>query len=156
MHNVYDNPLISRYASREMAELWSDQRKFGVWRRLWVALAEAEAELGLPVTAEQVAELRAHVDDIDFEAATPADVMALVQNGTLPIAPELQRLEVDSNDEAAVETLRAYCPSREGDEEIDMTVARQLLQEPGLYARALHRTPDTAASAAAVTPTSGS
>ncbi|MGE5766890.1 MAG: S41 family peptidase, partial [Bacteroidota bacterium] len=90
------------------------------------------------------------------EAATPAGVMALVQNGTLPIAPELQRLEVDSSDEAAVETLRAYCPSREGDEEIDMTVARQLLQEPGLYARALHRTPDTAASAVAVTPASGS
>lgn len=90
------------------------------------------------------------------EVATPADVMALVQSGTLPIAPELLRLEVDSGDDAAVETLRAYCPAREGDEEIDMTVARQLLHEPGLYARALHRLPDTAASAVAVTPGSGS
>ena len=52
-----------------MATLWGDQRKFSTWRRLWVALAEAEAELGLPITNEQIAELRAHVDDIDFDAA---------------------------------------------------------------------------------------
>ncbi len=68
-YRQYDNPLITRYASSRMSELWSAQRKFGTWRRLWVALAEAEAELGLPVTAEQIEELRAHVDDIDFEAA---------------------------------------------------------------------------------------
>ena len=65
----YDNPLISRYASREMAQLWGAQRKFSTWRRLWVALAEAEQELGLAITDEQVAELRAHMDDIDFGAA---------------------------------------------------------------------------------------
>jgi adenylosuccinate lyase len=65
----YDNPLITRYASARMSELWSPQRKFSTWRRLWVVLAEAEQELGLPITAEQVAELRAHVDDIDFAAA---------------------------------------------------------------------------------------
>jgi adenylosuccinate lyase len=69
MHDVYENPLISRYASPEMAVLWGEQRKFSTWRRLWVALAEAEAELGLPVTPAQIAELKAHVDDIDFEAA---------------------------------------------------------------------------------------
>ncbi len=69
MHETYENPLITRYASREMATLWGDQRKFSTWRRLWVALAEAEAELGLPVTAAQIAELRAHTDDINFEAA---------------------------------------------------------------------------------------
>jgi adenylosuccinate lyase len=69
MHETYENPLISRYASREMATLWGDQRKFSTWRRLWVALAEAEAELGLPVTQAQIAELRAHVDDINFAAA---------------------------------------------------------------------------------------
>src|ERR1700754_1333955 len=68
-HEIYENPLISRYASREMATLWGDQRKFSTWRRLWVALAEAEAELGLPVSQEQIAELRAHTDDIDFDAA---------------------------------------------------------------------------------------
>jgi adenylosuccinate lyase len=68
-HLVYQNPLISRYASREMAELWSSQRKFSTWRRLWVALAEAEQALGLAISDAQVAELRAKVDDIDFAAA---------------------------------------------------------------------------------------
>jgi adenylosuccinate lyase len=68
-HETYENPLISRYASREMATLWGDQRKFSTWRRLWVALAEAQAELGLAITKEQIAELKSHVDDIDFDAA---------------------------------------------------------------------------------------
>src|SRR5262245_38266914 len=68
-HEIYENPLISRYASREMATLWGDQRKFSTWRRLWVALAEAEAELGLPITQEQIAELKSHTDDINFNAA---------------------------------------------------------------------------------------
>jgi adenylosuccinate lyase len=69
MHDVYENPLITRYASRDMATLWGDQRKFSTWRRLWVALAEAEAELGLPISPEQIAELRARTDDINFDAA---------------------------------------------------------------------------------------
>ncbi|HEX8201694.1 MAG TPA: adenylosuccinate lyase, partial [Isosphaeraceae bacterium] len=68
-HHVYDNPLVSRYASRTMAELWSAQRKFSTWRRLWVALAEAQRRLGLPISEAQVAELRAQVESIDFEAA---------------------------------------------------------------------------------------
>lgn len=67
--DVYDNPLVGRYASTEMSQLWGPQRKFSTWRRLWVALAEAEAELGLPVTAAQIAELKANVDKIDFAAA---------------------------------------------------------------------------------------
>jgi adenylosuccinate lyase len=53
-----------------MSQLWSPQRKFSTWRKLWIALAEAEAELGLPITQEQIAQMRAHVDDIDFEAAS--------------------------------------------------------------------------------------
>ena len=65
----YQNPLTTRYASRRMSELWSPQRKFSTWRRLWVALAEAEAELGLPITPEQIGQLKRHVDDVDFEAA---------------------------------------------------------------------------------------
>jgi adenylosuccinate lyase len=69
MHDVYENPLITRYASAEMSAVWSARRKHGAWRRLWVALAEAEAELGLPITEAQIAELRAHVDDVDFAAA---------------------------------------------------------------------------------------
>ncbi len=68
-HHLYDNPLITRYASREMATLWSPQRKFSTWRRLWVALAEAERSLGLNISEEQIAALRAQVDTIDFDAA---------------------------------------------------------------------------------------
>ncbi|MHB8897409.1 MAG: adenylosuccinate lyase [Thermoguttaceae bacterium] len=68
-HQQYDNPLITRYASREMSEVFGAQRKFGTWRRLWVALAEGEAELGLKISPGQIAQLKEHVDDIDFEAA---------------------------------------------------------------------------------------
>ena len=67
--DTYLNPLISRYASREMAEIWSPRRKFSTWRRLWIALAEAEQQLGLDISDEQIAELRTHVDNIDFDAA---------------------------------------------------------------------------------------
>jgi adenylosuccinate lyase len=69
MHDVYDNPLITRYASRRMAQLWSLQSKVSTWRRLWVALAEAERALGLQISQEQITALRAQVDAIDFEAA---------------------------------------------------------------------------------------
>ena len=68
-HDRYENPLDSRYASAEMSELWSAQRKHSTWRQLWVWLAEAEAELGLPIMASQIEELRAHIHDIDFSAA---------------------------------------------------------------------------------------
>jgi len=67
--DVYDNPLITRYASRPMAQLWSAQRKFSTWRRLWVALAEAQQQLGLSITDEQLEQMRANVDNIDFDAA---------------------------------------------------------------------------------------
>jgi adenylosuccinate lyase len=66
---TYENPLVARYASRGMAEVWSGQKKFSTWRRLWVALAEAERDLGLNITEGQIAELKAKVDDIDFDAA---------------------------------------------------------------------------------------
>jgi adenylosuccinate lyase len=69
MSDEYQNPLTGRYASHEMSSLWGAQRKFSTWRRLWVALAEAEAEMGLPVTPAQIAELKASVDKIDFAAA---------------------------------------------------------------------------------------
>jgi adenylosuccinate lyase len=74
--DVYDNPLIGRYASREMAQRWSPLRKFRTWRRLWLTLAEAQAELGLVgdngqprITPAQLDELRAHLDDIDLARA---------------------------------------------------------------------------------------
>jgi adenylosuccinate lyase len=68
-HEVYANPLIARYAGREMARLWGDQRRHSIWRRLWVALAEAERELGLAISDEQIAALRDNVENIDFDAA---------------------------------------------------------------------------------------
>ncbi|MEX0793854.1 MAG: adenylosuccinate lyase [Pirellulaceae bacterium] len=84
-HDQYENPLISRYCSREMSFLWSPQKKFSTWRRLWLALAEAEQELGLPISNEQLDQLKAHLDDIDFEVAAKHekirrhDVMAHVE-----------------------------------------------------------------------------
>ena len=67
--NRYESPLSSRYASDEMQYIFSPDKKFSTWRRLWVALARAEMELGLPVTQEQVAELETHLTDIDYEKA---------------------------------------------------------------------------------------
>jgi adenylosuccinate lyase len=81
-NNSYVNPLSDRYAGPEMLRLFSPQYKFSTWRRLWCALAEAERDLGLPIGEEQIAEMRKHVDDIDFAAArefekqTRHDVMA--------------------------------------------------------------------------------
>ncbi len=68
-HEVYDDPLIGRYASRQMAHLWSPQVKFSTWRRLWAALAEAQRALGLPISDEQVRALRKEEQAIDFDAA---------------------------------------------------------------------------------------
>ena len=66
---LYENPLTTRYASREMLINFGDEKRFRLWRQLWVALAESEMELGLPITKEQVEELKAHIDDIDYERA---------------------------------------------------------------------------------------
>lgn len=84
-HDRYSSPLASRYASRAMLELWSSQRRHALWRRLWLALAEAQRELGVAaVTDEGLAQMRAHVDDIDFAKAAELekrfrhDVMAHV------------------------------------------------------------------------------
>jgi len=67
--DVYENPLISRYSSSEMLKIFSPQFKFSTWRRLWLALAESQAELGLPVTNRQLAQMRRNLDDIDFNRA---------------------------------------------------------------------------------------
>ena len=69
MHDRYESPLTGRYASREMQRLFSPDKKFSTWRRLWIVLAESERELGLPITEEQIAELRAHETDINYEVA---------------------------------------------------------------------------------------
>lgn len=67
--DTYESPLSSRYADKEMKYLFSPDMKFRTWRRLWIALAEAEMELGLPVTQEQIDELKEHKDDINYEVA---------------------------------------------------------------------------------------
>ena len=66
---VYESPLSSRYASDEMQYIFSSDKKFSTWRRLWVALARAEMELGLPVTQDQIDEMEAHLTDIDYDSA---------------------------------------------------------------------------------------
>ena len=69
MKEFYVSPLSERYAGKEMKELFSPLTKFRTWRSLWIALAEAEMELGLPITREQIEELKSHRNDINFEAA---------------------------------------------------------------------------------------
>ena len=67
MYDKYESPLSQRYASDYMLKLFSAQTRAETWRRLWVALARAQHNLGLPVTAEQVEELEAHISDVDFD-----------------------------------------------------------------------------------------
>src|SRR5688500_2226752 len=82
----YSHPLTERYASREMSYIFSASFKFGMWRRLWLALAEAEQELGLEIPEAALADLRAHLDDVDLKRAAELerelrhDVMAHVHH----------------------------------------------------------------------------
>ena len=84
-NSIYTNPLITRYASKEMQHAFSDEKRFKLWRKLWIALAESEMELGLNVTQEQVDELKQFADDIDYDLAAKYerevrhDVMAHVK-----------------------------------------------------------------------------
>lgn len=84
MKNQYESPLASRYASKYMLELFSPDTRYQTWRRLWVSLARAEMELGLPITGQQVAELEDHITDIDYDCVSKRekevrhDVMAHV------------------------------------------------------------------------------
>lgn len=84
-NSVYENPLITRYASREMGENFSDDKRFKLWRKLWIALAESEMELGLNITKAQVDEMKKYADDINFDVAAQYerrvrhDVMAHVK-----------------------------------------------------------------------------
>ena len=68
-HNVYSSPLSGRYAGKEMQYIFSDDFKFSTWRKLWVALAKSEKELGLNISDEQIAEMEAHINDIDYDTA---------------------------------------------------------------------------------------
>lgn len=81
-HDTYVNPLCSRYAGKEMQQIFSDDRKYSCWRKLWLSLAEAEKQLGIPITDSQIEEMKRHLEDIDYdmaakeEQATRHDVMA--------------------------------------------------------------------------------
>ncbi|PAB60894.1 adenylosuccinate lyase [Anaeromicrobium sediminis] len=84
MSNLYENPLISRYASKEMAETFSNDEKFSTWRKLWIALAESQRELGLNITEEQIEEMKEFCENINYDVAkqrekeTRHDVMSHV------------------------------------------------------------------------------
>ena len=73
-NSLFEHPLVSRYSCPEMSFLWSNKTKFSTWRRCWIALAESEKELGLNITEEQIEEMRANVDNIDFERAEALEV----------------------------------------------------------------------------------
>lgn len=91
--SAYESPLSSRYASKQMQYIFSADKKFSTWRRLWIALARAEMELGLPVTQEQISQMEAHITDIDYELA----------------AHEEQKLRHDVM--AHIHTYGAQCPA---------------------------------------------
>ena len=78
MNDRYESPLSSRYASDEMQYIFSPIKKFTTWRKLWIALARAEMELGLPVTQEQIDEMEANIMNVDFEAAARAVMWATI------------------------------------------------------------------------------
>ena len=84
MEKTYVTPLSGRYASKEMNEIWSNDSRYSTWRRLWVALAETEKELGIDITDEQIAEMKTHIEDIDYDVVAQRerecrhDVMAHV------------------------------------------------------------------------------
>ena len=65
----YENPLVARYASKEMSFIWSPQKKFSTWRKLWLALAKAEQELDLPISDEQLKDMEENLENIDFDLA---------------------------------------------------------------------------------------
>jgi adenylosuccinate lyase len=152
---LYDNPLIARYAGREMAERWGPLRKFRTWRRLWLALAEAQAELGLPaddgksprIRPEQLAELRAHLDDVDLGRAAEHerrlrhDVMAHIHTlgDAAPAARDIVHLGATScyvTDNADLilmrESLDALCGSLAGLIDALATFAERWKDEPTL------------------------
>ena len=69
MNRIYESPFSARYASPEMLYIFSPDMKFSTWRRLWISLAKAEMALGLPITQEQIDEMEANKDNIDYETA---------------------------------------------------------------------------------------
>ena len=89
MYDRYVSPLSERYASKEMQYIFSPDKKFRTWRRLWIALAETEKELGLPITQEQIDELKAHKDEINFDVAKERE--KLVRHDVILLYPKVGR-----------------------------------------------------------------
>ena len=107
--NTYESPLSSRYASDEMLYLFSADKKFSTWRKLWVALARAEHNLGLPVTAEQVAELEAKLSHEKSEKESAQSALARLneQLTTLKMTLEANSADKAVVDKAPVEAMDA-------------------------------------------------
>ena len=84
--NTYESPLNSRYASKEMQYIFSPDKKFSTWRKLWIALAESEKELGLDITDKQIAQMKEHIYDINYDVAKARekDVARLRIRRTVP------------------------------------------------------------------------
>ena len=80
MNNIYESPLNTRYASDEMKEIFSPDRKFKTWRRLWIALAKSEKALGLNITGEQIAEMEKFKDDINYDVAKKREKETISHN----------------------------------------------------------------------------
>ena len=79
--NDFQNPLSARYASTEMRYVFSPANKFGTWRRLWIALARAQRDLGLDITESQIAELEAMAETIDYDAASAYEATSASSDG---------------------------------------------------------------------------
>ena len=80
MNDRYNSPLSERYASKEMQYIFSPDMKFKTWRKLWIALAESEMELGLNITQEQIDELKAHAEDINYDVAKECHTFMLTDS----------------------------------------------------------------------------
>lgn len=85
--STYRSPLAERYASQAMLRTWSPQLRHGLWRRLWLALAEAQQALGVPIPDEALREMAAHLDDIDFDAVAPRWMNLRAAGATSPTTP---------------------------------------------------------------------
>ena len=95
MNNTYESPLNSRYASEEMKYIFSPDKKFKTWRKLWIALAETEKELGLDITQEQIDELKAHQDEINYEVAREREkLVTMLCHTFMLMVSSVQRLRV--------------------------------------------------------------
>ena len=97
-HDTYTSPFQTRYASKEMQYIFSEDNKFKTWRRLWIALAKAEQKQGLPITDAQIAELEAHKDDINYDvaAAREKECRHDVMSPSMPTACSARRQRASS------------------------------------------------------------